>query len=301
MAIWQRFIGQLPRLDKIPKNLPETMYSISPNKLEEFISCAYKYKNNVFEDTIANTIIFNEGNRVHNILNAYVLNEELYNSYRKLYKATSSIDQRKYMLGILWQFSIFYKKFRVANPEVRIVSMEDKMNIYWYDMEDQYKFIMKWIPDFVWETDDALIIRDYKTSKTKWSDKDVIYSKLQWKLYPVLFTEAYKLNKKYIELWYIVFPKEWSEKIQIIKTRVNIDDGVTWDLAINYDNALNSTRNIIQQFHRSHVANFFDTKVSYKCSYCPLKKICPAHNGWDHHQDEVIPGDLFDTIWDIDF
>jgi len=77
------------------------MYSISPNKLEEFISCAYKYKNNVFEDTIANAIIFNEGNRVHNILNAYVLNEELYNSYRKLYKATSSIDQWKYMLGVL--------------------------------------------------------------------------------------------------------------------------------------------------------------------------------------------------------
>ena len=277
------------------------MYSISPNKLEEFISCAYKYKHNVFEDTIDNAIIFNEGNRVHNILNAYILNEDLYNSYRKLYKATFSIDQRQYMVGILWQFLPFYRKFKEQYPTISIVSMEDKMNLYGYDKDDNYKFIMKWIPDFARQTEESLLIRDYKTSKTKWSEADVVYSKLQWKMYPVLFNEAYRLNKKYIEVRYIVFPKEWSEKIQIIKTRVNIEKWINSDLSISYDNALNSTWNIIQQFHRSHITDHFDTKVSYKCNYCPLKKVCPAHNGWDNLQHEEIPWDLFDTIWDIQF
>ncbi len=213
---WLRPLRKYERNDPINTR---PLKKISTTTMEKYIECPYKMKHNVDVEDLTTAYIFDVWSKLHTFCNAFLSNKKMYENIYKKFLSNKYIhsDERKYMMQCMWQFSMFVKKLEIDYPEYELLSIEDKLTLH-KSMPD-YEIIFKCIPDTVIKTNKCLIIFDYKTSKNAWADDDLIYSKLQWKRYPIALEQLYNCSDEYdsIEFRYIVFPKEGKDKIQVFK------------------------------------------------------------------------------------
>ncbi len=288
---WLRPLRKYERNDPINTR---PLKKISTTTMEKYIECPYKMKHNVDVEDLTTAYIFDVWSKLHTFCNAFLSNKKMYENIYKKFLSNKYIhsDERKYMMQCMWQFSMFVKKLEIDYPEYELLSIEDKLTLH-KSMPD-YEIIFKCIPDTVIKTNKCLIIFDYKTSKNAWADDDLIYSKLQWKRYPIALEQLYNCSDEYdsIEFRYIVFPKEGKDKIQVLKTRVLLKDWMYQsDLSLSMEKAVNSMEYIHGQYLQSEKYNKRDTKPTFKCAYCSLKKLwCPAHTHEQH-----VPSQHFDA------
>ncbi len=121
--------------------------------------------------------------------------------------------------------------------------------------------------DLVYETDNAIIVRDFKTSRAKWSQQKAEESADQLFLYGRVLREMSRSMSKPVQGEFVVLTKQKTVQLQILSVPIT-GEGIrrTQDaIAITWQAVL--------------AGNFYPNPSPMNCTTCQYKSHCPAFGG----------------------
>ena len=121
--------------------------------------------------------------------------------------------------------------------------------------------------DLVYETDNAIVVRDFKTSRAKWSQQKAEESADQLFLYGRVLREMARSMNKPVQGEFVVLTKQKTVQLQMLSVAIT-GEGIrrTQDaIAITWQAVL--------------AGNFYPNPSPMNCTTCQYKSHCPAFGG----------------------
>lgn len=230
--------------------------TIRTTHLEWFMQCAFKHKNQ--EDPHWNLHYFLRGKAVNTVIQPYLLKRKKLKDWTREWPSDFSMiklydpEYHKYLSSCL---------YLSKNLDYNIVANEVDMTV---DIEMWSHLVtLTWTPDLIARDDDGKVtILDLKTTTPLRKDETVA-TKLQWKIYPFLYSQFNNTEVKWFE--YCVFTSHKTPRLQRFYRE--------------YDNKKVSEelKTMLELYIFSLSSDKRWTTTGNHCFYCPLKTagICP--------------------------
>lgn len=121
--------------------------------------------------------------------------------------------------------------------------------------------------DMLFESADAIVVRDLKTSRSRWNEAKVLEQADQLVLYAQLLTPLARGLGKPVQAEFVVLTKARNPVLQLLPV----------DLAGGRMDQLRQT--IATTWQAVQAGNFYPSPSPMNCSTCPYKSHCPAFSG----------------------
>ena len=118
--------------------------------------------------------------------------------------------------------------------------------------------------DLVYETDSAIVVRDFKTSRAKWSDQKAEESADQLFLYGRVLREMSRSMSKPVQGEFVVLTKQKTPQLQILSV------SITGEGILRTQDAIATTWQAVL------AGNYYPNPSPMNCTTCQYKSRCPA-------------------------
>jgi putative RecB family exonuclease len=151
----------------------------------------------------------------------------------------------------------------LAEPKGIILGIEEEITI---ELDATLPDLLARV-DLVTETDNALHVIDFKTSRSRWTDQKAQEAGQQLLLYGLSVQDMCRSLGRAIKLHFAIITKAKKPVVQLIPVA---NDGV---------NSTSLTESVGQIWQAIQSGNFYPSPSPQNCSTCPYRSRCPAFTG----------------------
>ena len=121
--------------------------------------------------------------------------------------------------------------------------------------------------DLVYESADNIIVRDFKTSRSKWNPEKATESADQIILYGRMLRDISRGMDKPIQGEFVVLTKQKTPQVQVL------------DVPVTAEGIRRTQESIATTWQAVLAANFYPSPSPMNCSTCQYKSRCPVFGG----------------------
>ena len=263
-----------------PATEPKIRDYLSYSAVRTFQSCPLKYRfryvDGLAEDCVSSSLIF--GSAIHSAVEFYFTQQlsgasapsldTLLDVYQQSWKerAEENIEFGKSETAdSLHEMSArMLQKFlnsELTQPEGRIIGIEEKFRgVLIPGLPDLLGYV-----DLLLETEDAVIVRDFKTSRSAWDQQQAVDNSDQLLLYADLVRRV--IPGKQLRLQFAVITKTRDPKVQLLETPFD-------------DSKLDRTKRIFESVWSAiQSGHFYPSPSPMQCPSCGYRTQCAAWRG----------------------
>ncbi len=264
----------------IASALPKTRDYISYSSINTFRSCPLKYKfrylDGLPEETVSSSLVF--GSSIHSAVEYYfnqrmALEEspglsDLLELYREYWQSNVSdsirfnkTESAESLETLAEKMLRTFLESDLAKPEGRIIGVEEEVRGI---LSDHLPDLLGRI-DLLSETDDSVVIQDFKTARSVWDQDQADQSSEQLILYGELVRRF--LPRKKLKLRFAILTKTQTPKVQQLES--SFDES-------RLEHTKHAFENVWSAIQAGH---FYPNPSPMNCSGCGFRSACSAWRG----------------------